>query len=87
MGRSDGAREGPGGTTFRAVRGVSTGGVHEGEGAVRDIEQGSWTIPGPLNAGCRRSPGGRYELRLYVAGMTPSSLRAVANIKAICERS
>ena len=31
-------------------------------------------------------PGGpRYELRLYVAGMTPRSARALANIKQICE--
>ena len=27
----------------------------------------------------------RYALRLYVAGMTPRSLRAIANIKEICE--
>jgi circadian clock protein KaiB len=27
----------------------------------------------------------RYELRLYVAGMTPRSSRAIANIKEICE--
>ncbi len=27
----------------------------------------------------------RYLLRLYVAGMTPRSERAIANIKAICE--
>ena len=27
----------------------------------------------------------RYELRLYVAGMTPRSARAIANIKQICE--
>ena len=26
-----------------------------------------------------------YELRLYVAGMTPRSARAIANIKEICE--
>jgi len=26
-----------------------------------------------------------YELRLYVAGATPRSLRAIANIKEICE--
>jgi len=31
-------------------------------------------------------PGGpRYELRLYVAGITPRSARAIANIKQICE--
>jgi circadian clock protein KaiB len=29
--------------------------------------------------------GYRYTLRLYVAGMTPRSTRAIANIKAICE--
>jgi circadian clock protein KaiB len=27
----------------------------------------------------------RFELRLYVAGMTPRSARAIANIKEICE--
>ena len=26
-----------------------------------------------------------YVLRLYVVGMTPNSLRAIANIKEICE--
>lgn len=28
---------------------------------------------------------GRHELRLYVAGTTPRSLRAVQNIKRICD--
>lgn len=28
----------------------------------------------------------RYVLRLYVAGQTPRSARAIANIKRICER-
>lgn len=27
----------------------------------------------------------RYELRLYVAGVTPRSARAIANIKEICD--
>jgi circadian clock protein KaiB len=27
----------------------------------------------------------RYVLRLYVAGMTPCSARAIGNLKAICE--
>lgn len=32
------------------------------------------------------TPGGlRYVLRLYVAGMTPRSTRAIANIREICE--
>jgi circadian clock protein KaiB len=29
---------------------------------------------------------GRYVLRLYVTGQTPRSLRAIQNIKEICER-
>jgi circadian clock protein KaiB len=30
--------------------------------------------------------GKRYELRLYVAGQTPRSLVAIANLKLICEK-
>lgn len=41
----------------------------------------------------QRSPGGRgsggnpplWELRLYVAGMTPSSVRAFENLKRLCD--
>jgi circadian clock protein KaiB len=29
---------------------------------------------------------GFYNLRLYVAGQTPKSLTAIANLKSICER-
>lgn len=39
----------------------------------------------PATAG---EPGGvpeRYELRLYVTGATARSLRAIANVKAVCE--
>lgn len=32
----------------------------------------------------RREPS-EYELRLYVAGHSPQSSRAIANLKAICE--
>lgn len=32
-----------------------------------------------------RPQDGKYVLRLYVAGNTPRSSRAIANIKAICE--
>jgi circadian clock protein KaiB len=32
-----------------------------------------------------RSEGGRYVLRLYVTGMTLRSMRAVANLRTICE--
>ena len=37
----------------------------------------------------RRRPAGgdeRYVLRLYVTGQTPRSLRAIENIKRICEK-
>jgi circadian clock protein KaiB len=30
-------------------------------------------------------PGGYYNLRLYVAGQTPKSITALANLKKICE--
>lgn len=37
-------------------------------------------------AGAKGGPRGqRYVLCLYVAGMTPRSVRALANLKAICE--
>jgi circadian clock protein KaiB len=35
-------------------------------------------------AGKRRSDT-KYELRLYIAGMTPRSSRAIANVRRICE--
>src|SRR5690242_8902314 len=33
----------------------------------------------------RKPPGPKWELRLYVAGQTPKSLQAFANLKQICE--
>jgi circadian clock protein KaiB len=30
-------------------------------------------------------PGNRYVLRLYIAGSTPRSSRAITNLKTICE--
>ena len=32
-----------------------------------------------------KSPKARWELKLYVAGQTPRSLQAFANLKRICE--
>jgi circadian clock protein KaiB len=32
-----------------------------------------------------RSESGKYVLRLYVAGSTPQSSRAITNLKTICE--
>ena len=40
-----------------------------------------------MSAPMQESPlaGGHYNLRLYVAGQTPKSLTALANLKKICE--
>ncbi|MFZ2224902.1 MAG: circadian clock KaiB family protein [Candidatus Deferrimicrobium sp.] len=35
--------------------------------------------------GVSRLGGRKYVLRLYVAGMTPNSARAISNLKKICE--
>jgi len=37
--------------------------------------------PGPVKKGARRS----WRLRLYVAGQTPKSITALANLKRLCE--
>ena len=37
------------------------------------------------NAASPSSAGAAYQLRLYVAGQTPKSLLAFANLKQICE--
>jgi circadian clock protein KaiB len=34
----------------------------------------------------KRRAGRSYHLRLYVAGQTPKSLTAIANLKRLCER-
>jgi circadian clock protein KaiB len=33
----------------------------------------------------KKNPAARYHLRLFVAGTTPRSARAIQNIRAICE--
>ena len=40
---------------------------------------------GLADAGAGARPRSRFVLRLFVAGMTARSTRAVANIRAICE--
>jgi circadian clock protein KaiB len=44
--------------------------------------------PAPLAAvaGSNRDAGERYILRLYVAGMTSRSARAVENVRSFCEK-
>lgn len=38
-----------------------------------------------LATGVNTDKNGRYMLRLYVTGATPNSVRAISNIKRICE--
>jgi circadian clock protein KaiB len=40
---------------------------------------------GQMEKALEEQGGKNYVLRLYVAGMTPSSTRAITNIKKICE--
>jgi circadian clock protein KaiB len=42
------------------------------------------TVKRPVS-GSHRRPGKVWQLRLYVAGQTPKSLTAFANLKKICE--
>ena len=45
------------------------------------------TRPTPPKAKTRKEEGGSYVLRLYVAGKSPKSVNAIANIKKICEEN
>ncbi len=47
--------------------------------------QASRRRPGREAASVRSDPAERWDLRLYVAGQTPKSLAALANLKVICE--
>lgn len=38
-----------------------------------------------LERAAKKLAAGRYVLRLYVAGMTPRSTRAIENLRTICE--
>jgi circadian clock protein KaiB len=40
----------------------------------------------PAPAGKAKQEGEIWQLRLYVAGQTPKSITALANLKQICER-
>jgi circadian clock protein KaiB len=41
----------------------------------------------PFETGVRKRRTDKYVLRLFIAGTTPRSTRAVANIRDICERN
>ena len=54
--------------------------------ARRKAHAGKVTRATPAVGQALAKPGRpRYGLRLYVSGMTPRSVRAIANIKEICE--
>lgn len=42
-------------------------------------------VTGEFELAYQETGNGNYVLRLYVSGMTPNSLRAVENIRKICE--
>jgi circadian clock protein KaiB len=43
------------------------------------------TKPAPPEAKPRKAESNRYLLRLYIAGHTPKSISAIANVKKTCE--
>jgi circadian clock protein KaiB len=43
--------------------------------------------PVPRKAKLREVAANRYILRLYIAGQSPKSVKAIANIKRICEEN
>ena len=53
----------------------------------RKAGQRKHTMKGPLERFQRQPKPAKYILRLYIAGTTPRSSRAVMNIKEICETS
>ena len=44
-------------------------------------------LPAPPKAKARKEETVRYVLRLYVAGKSPKSVNAIANLKKICEEN
>ncbi len=50
------------------------------------MKRGGAPAPGSGRAGAAvRSLGERWDLRLYIAGQTPCSLSAIANLRKICD--
>jgi circadian clock protein KaiB len=43
-------------------------------------------LPAELEAALRGDDGATYVLRLYIAGMSPRSVAALENLRAICEQ-
>lgn len=59
------------------------------EGPLAQAGRGSLTwadsLPWATGEEALVEPGGRIELRLYVAGQTPKSVRAIDNLRQMCE--
>lgn len=55
--------------------------IHEGENVMSIGKKGKQ--PGSGSGGAERKE--RYVLRLYVSGLTPNSVRAIAKLKTLCE--
>src|SRR6195256_4359710 len=51
-----------------------------------DVPESATSAPTAAVAGSADETGERYILRLYVAGMTSRSARAVENVRAFCEK-
>jgi circadian clock protein KaiB len=49
-------------------------------------ESGSGSEPDSLEQAAANRSAERYVLRLYVTGTTPKSIRAINNLRGICER-
>lgn len=41
--------------------------------------------PAKKNSAAKRQKGDMWDLRLYIAGQTPNSVAAIANLRKICE--
>jgi circadian clock protein KaiB len=76
-------KNGDGGAAPRQTRSV------KGPKAAKRPQVSAGTAPKKAKAGAvpdrEVTPEERYVLRLYVTGMTPNSVRAIENMKAICE--
>jgi len=50
------------------------------------MEQDQSTLKAFEEAIAQSKPDGQYRLRLYVSGSTPRSIRAIANLRALCNQ-
>jgi circadian clock protein KaiB len=58
---------------------------HQVAGAGGEKQAAAAARPGKIKAPAKKEPPPVFDLRLYVAGQTPKSLTAIANLRKICE--